>query len=653
VTPASAPSAPVPGKDPMTHDGPAMTSAPAPARRASGGPGPVLDVRDLRIVRARPGGADTIVSSVTLSLGAGETIGIVGESGSGKSMTARAITGLLPPALSAAGQVTYEGRSLLGQSERQWQQIRGRQIGLILQDPFTMLNPVTRVGRILAESFGHQRLDRAQRRAETVRRLAEVGITDPTVADRYPFQLSGGMRQRVAIAAALARDPRVLIADEPSTALDVATQRQILALIKDIQQARGMSLILITHDLRVAFAMCERIYVLYAGSLVETGSADGLEAEPLHPYTHGLLLSEPPADHKVAELVSIAGAVPAPDQVAGTCTFAPRCRWVADECLQAAPPLVQVAAGRLSACARLPQIRAEMTAVRERAGQDAHPAGADRPAAALIQVRDVSKIFRNGTRTVAALDGVSIDVGAGESVGLVGESGSGKTTLARLLVGLDQATSGQITIDGIAASDWTTLSGRDRRKLRSTLQIVFQDPYSSLNPMRTVGGTLGEAITTHDPKAKNVHDQVGELLHSVGLPVGYARRKPVALSGGERQRVAIARALAATPRILICDEPVSALDVSVQAQILNLLAALRAEHGIGYLFITHDLSIVRQITDYLYVLYRGRVVESGSTEHVLTTPKDPYTIRLLQSVPTSDTGWLSAPESVGADLANG
>jgi peptide/nickel transport system ATP-binding protein len=605
----------------------------------------VLEVADLRIERVQPdtkgakgAKAATIVSSMALAVAAGETIGIVGESGSGKSMTARAITGLLPPALTARGEIRYGGRNLLTLSQREWRAIRGGEIGLVLQDPFTMLNPVQRIGPILTESLpgGGRGLGRPGRRAEAVRRLAEVGISDPAVADRYPFELSGGMRQRVAIAAALARDPRVLIADEPSTALDVATQREILALIKAVQQARGMALILITHDLRVAFAMCDRIYVLYAGTLVETAPAAALEAEPLHPYSHGLLLSEPPAEHRVAELVSIPGSVPAPDQVAGSCVFAPRCQWAAPACRAAAPPLAEVADDRRSACIRLEEIRGEMAAVRASAAQESSvttPASTD---AALITVRDVRKVFRTGHRTVTAVDGVSIDVSENHSTGLVGESGSGKTTLARMLVGLEHADSGQITIGGVSATNWARLSGPDRRRLRGTIQIVFQDPYSTLNPMRTVGSTLAEAITTRDRAARNIPARVTDLLGSVGLPPGYAQRKPVALSGGERQRVAIARALAARPRILICDEPVSALDVSVQAQILNLLAALRDDHGIGYLFITHDLSIVRQITDQLYVLRHGRVVESGPTEEVLTSPRDPYTITILESVPRPD-----------------
>jgi peptide/nickel transport system ATP-binding protein len=305
--------------------------------------------------------------------------------------------------------------------------------------------------------------------------------------------------------------------------------------------------------------------------------------------------------------------------------------------------LAEAAPGRLSACARLAEIRSEMSAVREQAERAAHTAPAGRAEAGLISVRDAGKVFRQGGRTVAAVDGVSLEVGAGESVGLVGESGSGKTTLARLLVGLERATSGEITIDGTSASDWAALSPAQRRRLRGIIQIVFQDPYSSLNPVRTIGATLAEAITTHNPRARAAPAQVGDLLASVGLPAAYAQRKPFALSGGERQRVAIARALAARPRVLVCDEPVSALDVSVQAQILNLLAALRADRGIGYLFITHDLSIVRQITDYLYVMRRGRLVESGATEQVLNSPRDPYTIQLIESVPSPEAGWLTAP----------
>jgi peptide/nickel transport system ATP-binding protein len=618
-------------------------SLPAVSREA--GPGPVLEVEGLRVERIRPGGRrDTIVTAADLALGPGETIGIVGESGSGKSMTARAIMGLLPRNLAASGQVRYRGRNLLGLKEREWQAVRGGEIGLILQDPFTMLNPVMTCGKIISESLPREpRLSRDAQRREVLRRLAEVGIRDPSVADRYPFQLSGGMRQRVGIAAALARDPRVLLADEPTTALDVTTQRDVLALIKGIQAARGMSMILITHDLRVAFAVCDRVNVLYAGSLIEAGRSAELDAEPLHPYTLGLLLSEPSAERRTGELVTIPGSVPAPDEVAGSCTFAPRCRWAAPACSAGSPPLAEVAPGRLSACVRVPEIRAEMAALRRR-GEQEDRAGTSSPeaAASLIQVRDARKVFRTGRRSVTALDGVSIEVGEHESVGIVGESGSGKTTLARILVGLEQATSGQVVIDGIPATNWASLSARDRRKLRSTVQIVFQDPYSSLNPMRSIGSILREAVALGEPALKDRNAEVGNLLRSVGLPADYAGRKPVALSGGERQRVAIARVLAAQPRILLCDEPVSALDMSVQAQILNLLIKLRSERGLGYLFITHDLSIVRQVTERLYVMQNGKVVESGPTEEVLSNPRDPYTAALLRSVPRPEPEWLAA-----------
>ncbi len=606
--------------------------------------GPVLEVSGLRIERVQQDRRSTIVTGADLALGPGETIGIVGESGSGKSMTARAIMGLLPKGLVASGQVRYRGQNLIELSERELQAKRGGEIGLILQDPFTMLNPVMTCGKIIGESLLQEpRLSRDARRDEVVRRLAEVGIRDASVADRYPFQLSGGMRQRVGIAAALARDPRVLIADEPTTALDVTTQRDVLALIKGIQAARGMSLVLITHDLRVAFAVCDRVYVLYAGSLIEVGSSAELDAEPLHPYTLGLLLSEPSAERRTSELVAIPGSVPDPDDVAGSCAFAPRCRWAAPSCTDGSPPLAEVAPGRLSACVRLPEIRAEMAILRRRGEEEDAAAPSSRSAeTALISVQDARKVFRNGRRTVTALDGVSIEVGEHESVGIVGESGSGKTTLARILVGLEQASGGHIAIDGVPATNWAKLSARDRRKLRSTVQIVFQDPYSSLNPMRGIGSILREAIALGEPTLKDRDAEVASLLRSVGLPADYAARKPVALSGGERQRVAIARVLAAQPRILICDEPVSALDMSVQAQILNLLINLRSERGLGYLFITHDLSIVRQVTERLYVMHGGRVVESGPTDEVLSSPRDPYTVTLLKSVPRPEPEWLAA-----------
>ncbi len=606
--------------------------------------GNALEVVDLRIDRVREGRLEAIVSGVNLAVARGESVGIVGESGSGKSMTARAITGLLPRGLSASGEIRYRNRNLLDLTERAWRGVRGTEIGLILQDPFTMLNPVLRCASILGESLRTQRrLDRNARRAEVLRRLAEVGIHDPAAADRYPFQLSGGMRQRVGIAAALARDPEILIADEPSTALDVTTQRETLSLIKQIQATRGMGLVLITHDLRVAFAMCDRIYVLYAGTVVEVGKPAELDAEPLHPYTQGLLLSEPPLDHRVATMFSIPGAVPNPDAVTNRCPFVDRCQWATEICSNGPVSLSTIEGDRQSACVRLPAIRAELAAVRRQAVAGAAPRQPDRLTSRLIDVRAVSKEFvHSGRTTHRALDEVSLSVGENECVGLVGESGSGKTTLARLLVGLERASAGTITIDGVDATDWSALGRADLRKLRGSVQIIFQDPYSSLDPMRSIGWTIAEAITTRSRRARNVGQRVADLLSEVGLPQSYAELRPVALSGGMRQRVAIARALATEPRLLVCDEPVSALDVSVQAQILNLIRRLHVDRGLGYLFITHDLSIVRQVSDYLYVMHRGRVVESGPTEQVLDGPKDPYTVDLLKSVPRADQSWLTS-----------
>ncbi|MBA3800034.1 MAG: ABC transporter ATP-binding protein [Geodermatophilaceae bacterium] len=605
------------------------------------GPGPtLLEAAGLRIESRINGVARTIVSDVDLHLSAGETIGIVGESGSGKSMTARALIGLLPGGLSALGSVRLDGRELLTLSQRELSGIRGREIVLMLQDPFTMLNPVTRCGVQVTETLRVDgvRLGRRARRAEAIRRLGEVGI--PDAVDRYPFELSGGMRQRVAIAAALASDPRILIADEPSTALDVTTQAEILALLKALQTSRSMGLVLITHDLRVAFSTCDRLYVLYAGSLLEVGDAAAVEFEPMHPYTHGLLLSEPPADRRLTDLVAIPGTVAVPDDVAEICPLAPRCRWAQSACVEGKPPLMTVGAGHLSACVRLDEIRPEMRALRDKAERPADPESPSGAPTTLVTVTDLRKVFadssgRRGRAPVTALGGVSMVIGEHESVGLVGESGSGKTTLARCLVGLETATSGEIVIDGITAQDYRAVPNKDLQRLRRTVQIVFQDPYSSLNPLRTVGATLQEATDLYDGRKRDAGRAVQELLERVGLPASYAQRKPVALSGGERQRVAIARALAVRPRLIICDEPVSALDVSVQAQILNLFRTLRADLGMAYLFVTHDLAVVRQIVDRLYVLHHGLVVESGPVATVLDDPQDDYTARLIDSMPRS------------------
>ena len=599
------------------------------------GDAPLLELAGLRIWSRSGEERRTITMGTDLSVGTGQTVGIVGESGSGKSLTARAVARLLPEGVFADGSVVYRGRELMDLPEKEMRALRGGVVSLMFQDPFTMLNPLLRCGEHIAEMLsadGGGSL-RERVRSDMLRRLSEVGIDDPSVADRYPFQLSGGMRQRVALAAALARDPDLLIADEPSTALDVTTQAEILALLRSVQRTRGMGMILITHDLRVAFTTCDRVYVLYAGSLLEIGRAEALEREPLHPYTLGLLLSEPSVEQKLGELAAIPGSVPAPDDVADRCAFAPRCRWAEDVCRVDRPALEEVEPGRLSACVRLPEIRTQMHELRVRGhGQAADP-DTRVHGGPILGLEALAKTFDLGRdRTVEALKGVSLTIQPGECVGLVGESGSGKTTLGRCLVGLETPSAGSITIDGIDASDSGTLSKQDRTRLRRTVQMVFQDPYSTLNPRHTVGRTLTEALQRSGKRGSG-DAAAAELLDRVGLPAAYARRKPASLSGGERQRVAIARALAVQPSLLVCDEPVSALDVSVQAQILNLFRGLQSELRIGYLFITHDLAVVRQVADRIYVLYRGEVVETGSAQVILSNPTHPYTRQLMESLP--------------------
>ena len=620
-----------------------MTAGTATAPKADA---PLLEVRHLAVSAHGPAGRKTITAGTDLSVGRGETVGIVGESGSGKSLTARAVVRLLPHNVSAEGEIRFDGRELLTLPEAELHRIRGARISLMFQDPYTMLNPLLKCGKHIEEVLPERARmgSRQERAAEVQQRLSEVGIVDPDVARRLPFQLSGGMCQRVALAAALAQDPELLIADEPSTALDVTTQAEILKLLRRVQQTRHMSLILITHDLRLAFSTCDRVYVLYAGSLMEVGGASEIEREPFHPYTLGLLLSEPPVKKRLSKLVAIRGAVPAADEVAGICKFAPRCDWAREACRAGEPDLAELAPGRTTACLRFAEICEEMRALRQQAfaetGADARVA--PRESGALVRVSNLVKTFEGrGGRQVQALKGTSLEIQPGESVGLVGESGSGKTTLGRCLVGLETPTGGEIEINGVAASRFDALDREALFRLRMSIQMVFQDPYATLNPKHSVRRSLLEALRAAGRvEGKAAEEAVFALLREVGLPEAYAERRPATLSGGERQRIAIARALAVRPKVLVCDEPVSALDVSVQAQILNLFKRLQTQHEISYLFITHDLAVLRQVVDRVYVLYLGEIVEQGATEEVMTRPQHAYTRRLIESIP--HTG-LSAP----------
>ena len=606
---------------------------------------PLLDVRGLRLEVVAGSTRKTLVAGVDLRLDEGETIAIVGESGSGKSLSARAIVGLLPTGVVAGGgEIVFDGRDMLAAGPREVARLRGTSISMIFQDPFTMLNPLLRCSKHIEEVLRVREdapiRDRKAARREAIARLAEVGITDPTAADRYPFQLSGGMRQRVGLAAALAADPRILIADEPSTALDVTTQAEILDLLKQVQQARGMGLILITHDLRIAFSVAHRVYVLYAGSLVEVSPAAALEREPLHPYSLGLLLSEPAAERRLARLVAIDGSVPAPDDVADRCSFASRCAWVSDACTAGKPPLRVVEPLRESACVRLEEIRAEMksTHVAAKRPVAAVPLGAAASLDdAILRVTGVRKVFAGrGGNEVHALRDVSIEVGRNESVGLVGESGSGKTTLGRCIVGLETPSSGSIEVAGIArrglpqahagaALRWCGRRFRSSSRTR-TRRSTGRRPLAPRSA-RCCSSTASRA-TASSAASRSCSTSSGfpPATRSVG------RRRSRAVSGNASRSPARSPS---SPKLIVCDEPVSALDVSVQAQILNLFRDLRDEFGLSYLFVTHDLAVVRQVADRLYVLHRGVVVEAGPTEEILDRPQHPYTRRLIDSIPRS------------------
>ena len=584
---------------------------------------PLLQVDDLCISY----GSRILVKGVSLELDRGQSLALVGESGSGKSLTARAIAGLLPTGVHATGSIRIDGATLASRPRRG--RDRGTRIGLLLQDPFTMLNPTMTAGDHIAETLRAAGCLRGQVRSEVSRRLQEVGITDPSVARRYPFELSGGMSQRVALAAALANDPSLLLADEPTTALDATTQHEVLALLRRVQHDRGMGLVFITHDLRVAFSLCHRIAVMYAGSIMEEAPVDILQAEPAHPYTRRLLESLPSTEHYQGTLRGIQGSVPATHTVLDRCPFADRCDDRIDACTHAAPPLLQVAARHRAACIRIGDLSRWGAAAAAGSGR----ASAHRADDLVVRVQDLSKSYRVHGGWHPALSEVTFDLHQGEALGIVGESGSGKTTIVRCLLGLTSPSGGSIEFAGFGLAP-AQRSAKDRRAIAQVVQCVFQDPYSTLNPMHSVGTALREALGQRARPVPDTDREIASLLERVSLPASIASRRPASLSGGQRQRVAIARALAVEPAVLVCDEPVAALDVSVQAQILELLREVNRSQGTSLLFITHDLGVVRQVTDRILVLYQGHVVEQGQTDSVLDSPQHDYTRRLVSSMPS-------------------
>jgi peptide/nickel transport system ATP-binding protein len=602
---------------------------------------PLLSVRDLAMGFASAKGVLPAVAGISFDVAAGETYALLGESGCGKSATALALMRLLPAAGRVlGGEVFLDGRELLDLPETEMRALRGGGMAMIFQEPATSLNPVMTVGRQIGEVLARRDdLSEEARRAKAEKLLAAVGIADAARRlDEYPFQMSGGMKQRVMIAMALAGDPALLVADEPTTALDVTIQAQILDLLQDLQLERDMGMLLITHDLGVVARIAHRVGVMYAGELVEEAPRDAFFAAPKHPYTQALFAALPDLSRRGAKLATIAGQVPALDRMPAGCRFAARCPHAWDRCREAAPEWKEVggSAGHRVRC-HLVDAPSRAVVV-PAAGAASGRAGRTATDDGLLAVADLKVHFpiRRGflQRTVGhvrAVDGVSLALRPGRTLALVGESGCGKTTVGKALLQLIHPTDGSVLLDG---REIAGLSRGAMRPLRRRMQMVFQDPYASLDPRMRVGEIIAEGMQALGTVASG--DQgpaVARLLSQVGLDAGAAERYPHEFSGGQRQRIAIARALAVQPDILICDEPTSALDVSVQAQILNLLGDLQADLGLAYLFITHNFGVVEHLAHEVAVMYLGRIVEAGSVEEVLREPKHPYTRALLSAVP--------------------
>jgi peptide/nickel transport system ATP-binding protein len=622
---------------------------------------PLLEIEDLRTEIRLTRSTVHALDGVSLTVDRGETLGIVGESGCGKTMTALSVMRLLPPGGHiVSGKVVLDGRDVTALSDGQMRQVRGNDVGMVFQDPMTSLNPTMTIGKQIAEAVRLHRdasADQAMDRAKEV--LGLVGMPKPAqrLGD-YPHQLSGGMRQRAMIAIALACEPKLLIADEPTTALDVTIQKQILELLDDLRERLGMAVMLVTHDLGVIAGRADRVAVMYAGKVVEETGTGRLFANPRHPYTEALFeaLPDTSAAHG-SRLYSIPGLPPDLVSPPSGCRFAARCRNAQERCRTEEPPLLGDADGHSFACffpvgeevRPAEEKRAAAATVREPEPRPRAEENGD----ALVRVENLVKgfavtagaVLQRRIGTVSAVADVSFSVRRGETFGLVGESGCGKTTIGRLIVGLENADSGTIVFDG---SDLARERGRELRRRRREISLMFQDSYASMDPRMRVGPVLREPLAVQRIGTKQEQRQVVyRLLDEVGLPRAAVDRYPHEFSGGQRQRLGLARALATQPKLIVADEPVSALDVSIQAQILNLMRDLQKEHDLTYVFISHDLSVVRYLSTTIGVMYLGKLVETGPADDVYWRPVHPYTKGLIDTVPVADPEVEQAKTSQG------
>ncbi|WP_319457112.1 MULTISPECIES: ABC transporter ATP-binding protein [unclassified Mycobacterium] len=601
----------------------------------------LLEVSDLRVTFQTDAEVVTAVRGLDFRVDAREVLAIVGESGSGKSASAMAVTGLLPAYAEVSGSVRLHGDELIGLGDQQMSRIRGAKIGMVFQDPMSALTPVYTVGDQIAEGLRtHQRtLSNQAAKARAVELLELVGIAQPERRARaFPHELSGGERQRVVIAIAIANDPDLIICDEPTTALDVTVQAQILEVLKTARDVTGAGVLIITHDLGVVAEFADRALVMYAGRAVEVAPVATLYGDRRMPYTAGLLGSVPRLEApQGTRLVPIPGAPPSLAALPEGCPFAPRCPLAIDECRTAEPELVSVDTAHTAACIRTDQVAGRTAA--EIYGVSTVPLeDAPSPGDVVVRVQDLVKtftltkgvVFRRQIGEVRAVDGISFELRQGRTLGIVGESGSGKSTTLHQILELTAPQGGSIEILG---HDVATLDRRGRRALRADLQVVFQDPVASLDPRLPVFEVLAEPLTANGFDKNRVDDRVAELLSTVGMRREDAGRYPAEFSGGQKQRIGIARALATQPKILALDEPVSALDVSIQAGIINLLLDLQARFGLSYLFVSHDLSVVKHLAHQVAVMFRGEVVEQGDADDVFADPQHAYTRRLLDAVP--------------------